>query len=254
MAIIFTVINNKGGTGKTTTVANLGAALGINGYKVLLVDLDSQCNLGSYFGVNGEEIHVGKMMLKQSSPQESIKNTDNISIIPSTGRLLDYETRINNEPGREYLLSESLEEIEEEFDFIFIDCPPSLGSLSINALVSSSYYIVPMQAENFAYIGLDKILDTTTKVKKRMNPNLDLAGILLIKHSQRTKFSEAVIANIQNNEKLGGKLFKTRIRQDIALMESSAFSQTIFEYMPGGRGAHDFRNLASEIIKYYGQE
>jgi len=254
MAKIFTIINNKGGTGKTTTTVNLGAALALEGKKCLLIDLDSQCNLSTSLGITDAEIHAGHLLLSVNKPMECVlpTNRENLFVVPSSVNLLDYETKINNEPGREYLLKENLQNVENNFEYIFIDCPPSLGTLSINALVASRYFIVPMQAENFAFIGLDKILDITAKVKNRMNPNLELGGILFVRQSLKTKFSMAVISSISENEKLSGKMLQTIIRQDISLMEASAFSQTVFEYAPKSRGAADYKDLATELTRLYG--
>ena len=129
-----------------------------------------------------------------------------------------------------------------------------ISLLSINSLVAADYFIVPMQTENFAFIGLDNIMTATQKVKDRMNPNLKLAGILFVKFQYRTKFSQAVLSNIMANEDLKDKLFDSYIRQDISLMESPAFGQTIFEYAPKSRGAKDFKAFANEFLKKYGQK
>lgn len=254
MAKLFTIINNKGGTGKTTTAVNLGAALAGMGRRVLLIDLDSQCNLTTAIASLDSDKHVGTLLLKQHNAHDAIVYAEDngLYLLPSSDKLLDYETQISSEPGREYLLQEALAEVSSQFDYIFIDCPPSLGTLSINALVASDYFIVPMQAENFAFIGLDKILEITDKVKKRMNRELTLAGILFVRLSHKTKFSQAVITNITSNERLRNKLFSTYIRQDIALMEASAFSKTIYNYSPKSRGATDYQTLAKEIIENYG--
>lgn len=251
MAKIFSIINNKGGTGKTTTAQNLGVAFAKKKKKVLLIDLDSQCNLSSAAGVNGVVPNICDVLLGKTSIHETIKKIKEYSIIPSSDKLLDAESLINNEPGREYILRESLEKVKNDFDIILIDCPPSLGTLSTNSLVAANYFIVPMQAENFAFIGLDRIMHVTEKVHKRMNPNLELAGILFVKLVSRTKFSQAVITNLSTNSILSGKLFNTFIRQDIALMECSAFQQSVFEYSPNGRGAVDYMDLANEILKKY---
>jgi chromosome partitioning protein len=167
-----------------------------------------------------------------------------LDILPSSDTLLSYEYSINNEAGGEYLLKEVLE--SKEYDYILIDTPPSLGSLTINALVASNYYIVPMQGENFAYVGLDRILQIAGKVKKRMNSKLELSGVLLLKFDIRTKFGQVVYEKLSNDSKIN--LFKTFIRQDISLMEATAFQQNIFEYAPDSRGASDFSSLANEIL------
>lgn len=253
MALIFSVINHKGGTGKTTTVLNLGAAFATLQKKVLLIDLDAQCNLTSSLGINGQKNHIGAMLLGQSTPKETIITSNGLSLIASSEDLSDYVNKIDNEPGRETLLKEALEKVSHQFDYIIIDCSPSMGTLSINSLVAAHFYLVPMQAENFAFIGLDKILQIAEKVKKRMNPALELAGIVFVRQSQRTRFSQAVVSNIASNQVLKNKIFKSTIRQDISLMECSAFGKTIFEYLPDGRGALDYLDLAKEIISKYGK-
>jgi len=254
MATTISIINYKGGTGKTTTALNFGAALAKKRKKVLLLDFDSQCNLTLSKGIRDPEKHIGNMLIRKASVSDSMIKLDNFYLVPSTHNLLDYEFNISNEPGREFIAREVLSEVKDDFDYIIIDCPPSLGLLSINSLVAADYFIVPMQAENFAFIGLDSILNATEKVKLRMNPNLELAGILMAKFTPRTKFSKAVISNILSDERLKDKLFDSYIRQDISLMESPAFGQTVFEYAPRSRGARDYRNFANEFLKKYGKK
>ncbi len=254
MATIISIINYKGGTGKTTTALNFGAALAKKRKKVLLLDFDSQCNLTLSKGIRNPEKHIGNVLVRKASVEDSMLKLDNFHLVPSTHNLLDYEFNISNEPGREFIAKEVLAEVKDKFDYIVIDCPPSLGLLSINSLVAADYFIVPMQAENFAFIGLDSILNATEKVKMRMNPNLELAGILMAKFTPRTKFSKAVISNILADERLKNKLFDSYIRQDISLMESPAFGQTVFEYAPRSRGARDYRNFANEFLKKYGKK
>jgi chromosome partitioning protein len=254
MATIISIINYKGGTGKTTTALNFGAALAKKKKKVLLLDFDSQCNLSLSKGFKKPEKHIGNVLQKRTDIKESIYQVDDLSIVPSIENLMDYELAISNEPGREFIAREFLLPVQNEFDYIVIDCPPSLGLLSINSLVAANYFIVPMQTENFAFIGLDNIMTATQKVKDRMNPGLELAGILLVKFAYRTKFSQAVISNILANQELKDKIFDSYIRQDISLMESPAFSQTIFEYAPKSRGAKDFQALTNEFLKKYGKK
>ncbi|MDD2549408.1 MAG: ParA family protein [Bacteroidales bacterium] len=252
MANIISIINNKGGTGKTTTVLNLGAALSRKRKRVLLVDLDSQCNLTSAFGVDSNGVGIGELLIGKADFLDVVKRNGKLSLIPASEKLIDYEFQLSNEPGREYMLREQLERVAHNYDYIIIDCPPSLGTLSTNSLVAAKHFIVPMQAENFAFIGLDRIMLISDKVKKRMNPDLALAGILFVKLDPRTKFSQAVIHSLSENQNFAGKLFNTYIRQDISLMESGAFKQTVYEYAPKSRGAHDYNDLAKEILKIYG--
>lgn len=254
MSTIISIINYKGGTGKTTTALNFGAALAKKRKKVLLLDFDSQCNLSLSKGFKKPEKHIGNVLAKKASIEESIYQIDKMAIVPSTDNLLDFEFAISNEPGREFIASEFLQPVQDQYDYIIIDCPPSLGLLSINSLVAADYFIVPMQTENFAFIGLDNIMTATQKVKDRMNPKIELAGILFVKFQYRTKFSQAVLSNIMANDDLKDKLFDSYIRQDISLMESPAFGQTIFEYAPKSRGAKDFNAFANEFLKKYGQK
>ncbi len=254
MSTILSIINYKGGTGKTTTALNFGAALAKKRKKVLLLDFDSQCNLSLSKGFKKPDKHIGNVLAKKATIEESVYKADKLSIVPSTENLLDFEFAISNEPGREFIAREFLQSVKEQYDYIIIDCPPSLGLLSINSLVAADYFIVPMQTENFAFIGLDNIMTATQKVKDRMNPNLKLAGILFVKFQYRTKFSQAVLSNIMSNDSLKDKLFDSYIRQDISLMESPAFGQTIFEYAPKSRGAKDFNAFANEFLKKYGQK
>ena len=253
MAIIYSIINNKGGTGKTTTTLNLSVALAKKDKKVLVIDLDAQCNLSVSFGIKDAENHIGKLLTEQDDIADYIvKTEEDVDIITSSVELLDYEHKINSETGREYLLQEALEPIADKYDYILVDCPPSLSTLALNALVASKYYIVPMQTENFAFIGLDKILESAAKVNKRLNKELEIGGVLLVKFTDRTKFSQAVISNLEENSILEGKIFKSNIRQDIALMESSAFSQSVFAYAPESRGAEDYLTFSNELIERYG--
>ena len=249
MAKIISVINNKGGTGKTTTVLNLGAALQRRKKKVLLIDLDSQGNLTSSFGIDAPKVSIGEVLVEGLPIHDSIQKVGKLSLIPSRS-----ETRLANEPGREFMLREALEPLTSSFDYILVDCPPSLGILSINSLVAADEYIVPMQAENFAFIGLDRILQVTDKVRKRMNNRLTLAGILFVKLNPRTKFCQAVVKSIADDVRVGKKMFDTYIRQDIALMESAAFHKTVFDYASKSHGSEDYAHLAKEILKANGQE
>lgn len=254
MARIISIINNKGGTGKTTTVLNLGAALARKKQKVLLVDLDSQCNLSISLAADTSSKGIGDLLLGQATPDEVIIKTGKMDLIPATEKLPEVEYQINTEPGREYMLRERMEKLAGGYHYILIDCPPSLSTLSVNSLVAAQSFIVPMQAENFAFIGLDRIMQISEKVKKRMNPGLELEGILFVKLVPHTKFSRAVITNLSENENFKGKLFNAYIRQDISLMESAAFKQSVFEYAPRSRGAHDYNDFANELLKRHGKK
>jgi chromosome partitioning protein len=153
---VFSITNNKGGTGKTTTTLNLGAALAQKGFKVLLIDLDAQCNLSIAAGVKNNLHHIGELLVGESTFEETIIKGKYMDLLPSSRLLLSFEYRLNVEPDSGYFLKEQLE--GKDYDYVLIDCPPSLGTFTINALVASNYFIVPIQGENFAYVGLDEIL------------------------------------------------------------------------------------------------
>jgi chromosome partitioning protein len=244
MTRTISITNNKGGTSKTTTALNLGAALSLAGHRVLAIDLDSQCNLTLGAGHKPGGNHAGTMLLGESSFEETVIKTESFDLIPSHNTLLSFEYRINSEPDSAFFLKDYL--VNKPYDFVLIDCPPSLGALTVNALVASDYYVIPMQGENFAYVGLNEILQLTGKIKKRLNPELELAGILLSRFDQRTKFAQMVYSKLAENPNL--PLLKSHIRQDVTLMECAAFGQNIFAYAPESRGAADYKNLCQEIL------
>ncbi|GAB3163038.1 ParA family protein [Telluribacter humicola] len=247
---VISITNNKGGTGKTTTSYNLGAALANRNHKVLLIDLDAQCNLTIATGTSTTGRHIGELLLGEASFDDVVVKKDLFDLLPAHRMLLSFEYRINTEPDSGFFLAENLE--GKEYDFVIIDCPPSLGSLTVNALVASDFFVVPMQGENFAYVGLDEILQLTTKIKRRMNPRIKLAGILFNRFDMRTKFGQMVLQKLTQNPMV--RVFETSIRQDVSLMESTAFAQSIFEYAPDSRGASDFGKLCDELLELYGEE
>ncbi|MCU0451711.1 MAG: ParA family protein [Bernardetiaceae bacterium] len=249
MPTIISVTNNKGGTGKTTTVFNLGAALARRGFSVLLIDLDAQCNLSIAAGVSQPAHHVGELVLGEATFEQTLVKKPQYHLLPAQRVLLSYEYRVNNEPDSGHLLADVIK--DKDYDFVLIDCPPSLGALTVNALVASNYYIVPMQGENFAYIGLDEIQKLVLKIKKRMNPDLELAGILLSMFDLRTKFGQMVYQKLVQDQRL--KVFTGNIRQDIALMECTVFGQSIFDYAPESRGAADYNHHCEEVLALVGK-
>jgi len=244
MTRTISITNNKGGTSKTTTSLNLGAALQNAGFKVLAIDLDSQCNLTLGAGHTPGIAHAGSWLLGESLFTDTLVKTDSFDLMPSHNTLLSYEYRINSEPDSAFFLKDAL--VGKAYDFVIIDCPPSLGALTVNALVASDLYLIPMQGENFAYVGLNEILQLTSKIKKRLNPDLELAGVLLSRFDMRTKFAQMVHAKLVTNQNI--KLLTSFIRQDVSLMECAAFGQNIFTYAPESRGASDYKNLCKEIV------
>ncbi|OIN57689.1 ParA family protein [Arsenicibacter rosenii] len=247
--ITISITNNKGGTGKTTTALNLGAALQKKGFRVLLIDLDAQGNLTLATGCRQPRHHAGELLMDEASWEETLITGPTVHLIPASRMLLSYEHRLNAEPDSGYLLREQLE--NRPYDYVIIDCPPSLGALTFGALSATDWFIVPMQGENFAYIGLDEILQCAAKVRRRINPGIKLAGILMNKFDLRTKFGQSVYQKLSANPSV--RVFNSSIRQDISLMECTAFGQSIFDYAPNSRGARDLMNFCDEFLQYTNQ-
>lgn len=250
MAKVLAIINHKGGVGKTTTSINLGAALALRGYKSLLIDFDPQTNLTQSFGkesMDSRNIYNALVDIvkdnKASLPVEQLKT--NLGLVPSSLDLSASEIELVNEPGKEFLLKELIKPIEKDYNYIIIDCPPSLGLLTINALTAANNVIVPVQAEYLALKGMLKLIYSIEKVKHRLNKNLTFSGVIITQYDSRVNLhktaEEQITANFDN-------VFQTRIRKNIALAEAQSNQVDIFEHAPKSPGAEDYSNLAEEII------
>lgn len=247
MTKIFSFVNHKGGVGKTTTTLNLGKALNQFHHKrVLLIDLDAQANLSSSLGLNTEDGNTiyealsGKIKLP-------IKNIDtDFDIIVSSLDMSAIELELSNTISRETILQRLLAPIKQNYDYILIDCPPSIGLLTINALTASSDIIIILQSEYLALKGMVKLLQAIDKVKELINPKLNFAGVLLTQFDERLNLSREVEQTMINHFK--DKLFKTKIRKNIALAEAPSMNQTIFEFNPSSNGAKDYKAFSDEII------
>ena len=256
----FAIINQKGGVGKTTTTANLGAVLADAGLRVLLVDLDPQGHLTLHFGAEvGEDQATIYDVLTASTPAKSVavEVRDRITLLPADIDLAGAEAELVSVTGREVLLREALQEVEPDHDIMLIDCPPSLGVLTINALVAASEVLIPLQAHFFGLQGIGKLLETVTLVKQRINPSLLVRGIALCMHESATRLAGEVTEDLTkfleaardgNTAWSDARVYKSTIRRNIKLAESCSFGQTVFDYAPRSNGAADYANLAAEVF------
>ena len=247
---ILAIINQKGGVGKSTTAVNLAAALGAMNKEVLLVDLDPQGNATSGYGIDKRELDgcVYDALLGETPVEEVILACvgKGVDVLPSTINLAGAEVELVNEMARENRLKSALGSLRGRYDYILIDCPPSLGLLTINALVAADKLLVPIQCEFYALEGVTKLLESMKRVKSRLNPTLDIYGILLTMYDSRTTLSKQVVDEVR--EYFGRLVFATPIPRTVKLSEAPSFGQPITQYDPKGRGALSYIELAKEVI------
>lgn len=245
MAVIISLLNHKGGVGKTTSTINIGAALVELGKKVLLVDLDPQANLTLSLGIPRQKFTIYEA-IRGESELVPFQVRENFDVITSTLDLSGAEMELINEAGREYILRELFVPMMEEYDYIIIDCPPSLGLLTLNALTSSKYVMIPLQTEFLALQGLAKIRQIIDKVKFRLNKDLEIGGVLPTMYDARKVLNRDVVETIIKH--FGELVFKTYIRDNVALAEAPAQRKDIFSYSPKSIGADDYLNVSKEIM------
>lgn len=246
MSKVITVSNHKGGVGKTTSVINIGAGLNRLGKKVLLIDLDPQANLSQSLGLINQPINIYGAIRGEYKPQpkEVLKGLD---VIPSTLDLSGAEVELSGEAGREFILKELIEPFRSSYDYILIDSPPSLGLLTINALTASNEVIIPLQAQYLALQGLTKLIEIINKIKTRLNKDLKLGGVFITQYDSRKILNRDVVETIQSYFK--NEVFKTIIRDNIALAEAPTRGVDIFRYNPKSYGAQDYLSLCKEMLK-----
>jgi len=244
------IINQKGGSGKTTTVVNVGSAIAEAGYKTLLIDLDPQAHTTIHLGFEpfSLEKSVYDVLVNETSMDEAVIQTriKNLFLLPAKIELASAEIEMVNTIGREIILRESLKKSKNNFDYVLIDCPPSLGLLTLNALTTASEVIIPIQAEFFALEGLTKLIQTIQIVTERINPSTYISGVVLTMFDKRKNLCKEVVQKVKNH--FDDKVFKTKIRENVKLAEAPGFGQTIFEFAKNSYGAEDYRNLAKEIL------
>lgn len=251
MGKIIAIANQKGGVGKTTTAVNLSAALGVLEKKVLLVDADPQANATSGLGVDVQSVEAGTYQLLDESIaiEEVITQTEspNLDLIPSHIDLVASEIELVDKNAREYRLKKALESIRNQYDFILLDCAPSLGLITLNALVAADAVIIPIQCEYFALEGLGKLLNTIKSVQKIHNKDLDIEGLLLTMYDTRLRLSNQVVEEVKKH--FGKMVFKTIIQRNIRLSEAPSYGEDIISYDASSRGAKSYLSLGNEIIK-----
>jgi len=245
MTKVIMVINHKGGTGKTTTAINLGKALHLKNYRVLLIDFDPQANLSQSLGQFQPESSIYASII-ENKPLHIISIAENFSLIPAELNLAEAESKLLTHPEGYYRLKSVLDPIQKSYDFILIDCPPSLALLTFNACFASTDVLIPVQSQFLATQGLHTIIDLLKTVQTGfINPNLRLLGLFLT-ITERTVLSQSVAESLKNE--YGDKLFQTVIRKNIALAECPAVGQDIFTYAPDSNGAKDYQKLAEELL------
>ena len=247
---ILAIINQKGGVGKSTTAVNLAAALGAMNKEVLLVDLDPQGNATSGYGIDKRELDgcVYDALLGETPVEEVILACvgKGVDVLPSTINLAGAEVELVNEMARENRLKSALGSLRGRHDYILIDCPPSLGLLTINALVAADKLLVPIQCEFYALEGVTKLLDSMNRVKKMLNPSLDIFGIVMTMYDSRTNLSNQVVNEVRSF--FGKTVFETMIPRTVKLSEAPSYGQPIIEYAPDNKGTEAYNELAREVI------
>jgi chromosome partitioning protein len=256
MGKTYSFFNQKGGVGKTTSVINIATIIAKLGKTVLLIDLDSQGNATSGFGIekNGNESTAYQLLVENQNPNASIKKTsiENLWIIPSNAHLAGAEMHLINQERREFVLREQLKKIADDYDYIFLDCPPSLGLISINALTASDYIIIPLQCEYYALEGLGQLLNTYQLVKKNLSSELELGGVILTMADFRTNLTQQVIEEVRNYFK--EKVFQSVIPRSVKLSEAPSFGKPAVIYDPHNRGAIAYTELGKEFLIRFGSE
>lgn len=250
MGKIISIANQKGGVGKTTTSINLAASLGVLEKKVLLIDADPQANATSGIGIDVESVDIGTYQVLEHSntAKEAITSTEtpNLDIIPSHIDLVAIEIELVDKDEREYMLKKALTDIKDDYDYIIIDCAPSLGLLTLNALTAADAVIIPIQCEYFALEGLGKLLNTIKSVQKIHNPELDIEGLLLTMYDSRLRLSNQVVEEVQKH--FNDMVFQTIIQRNVRLSEAPSYGESIINYDASSKGANNYLSLAKEVI------
>lgn len=251
MGKIIAIANQKGGVGKTTTSVNLAASLGVLEKKVLLIDADPQANATSGLGIDVEAVEIGTYQLLEhsASAKDAIlkTNSPNLDLIPSHIDLVAIEIELVDKDSREYMLKKALKDVIPLYDYILIDCAPSLGLLTLNALTAAHSVMIPIQCEYFALEGLGKLLNTIKSVQKIHNKDLDIEGLLLTMYDSRLRLSNQVVEEVKKH--FDTMVFKTIIQRNVRLSEAPSYGESIISYDADSKGANNYLSLAQELIE-----
>lgn len=244
--MIITIGNRKGGTGKTTTVVNIGRALSLKGKNVLLIDMDPQANLSYSFGISTEGCLLGEVLLDKFVDAGSIFYKDGIDLIPSNTDLQEYETEMIRSEAPNTLLREALESVKDQYDFILIDCPPAASFLTMNALMACDAVLIPMLMESLSLVGFEQMVDLVFKVKEKYYPELWIIGVLGVLVDERRHMTTEILTAVQNN--YGVDVFNNYIRQNVKAAEAPGYGQSVLDYAPKSNSAKDYMNVTEELL------
>ena len=250
MGRIIVIANQKGGVGKTTTAINLSAAIAAKGKKVLVIDSDPQGNTTSGFGIDKNELEntIYELLLGECSVHDCILKDvmPNISVLPANVNLAAAEIEMIGLEKKEYVLKNEIDWVKDDYDFIMIDCPPSLSMLTVNAMTTANSVLVPIQCEYYALEGLSQLIHTVNLVKERLNPELDMEGVVFTMYDSRTNLSAQVVDNVKSH--LKQNVYKTVIPRNIRLAEAPSYGMPISMYDPKSAGAESYVSLADEVM------